>query len=311
VIVIEAPRAARLANRLVLFANFIAAAEEHGLTVLNPTFSAYAKYFPVPARDLLCRYPPRTLAPVPGARGILEAITVRRGIQLDGWLRRRRSGGRIVTLTKEERLDLNSEEFLRVVRRHRLVLVRGWAFRNADNCARHRDAIRAYFAPFDRHLALARALTEPARARGRMLVGVHIRRGDYKNFKGGRYYYSHEQYAQVMAGVQAAFADRDVSFLLCAAEPVPFEAFPGLEVRRVGGTELEDLYTLAACDLIVGPQSTYSGWASYYGDVPRYVIEDPDAIPAAEAFEVHYGLGWGRKGLRDWTPHPNATLSPR
>ena len=111
-----------------------------------------------------------------------------------------------------------------------------------------------------------------------------------------------------MAGVQAAFADRDVAFLRARRGAGAVRGLPGAqEVRRAGGSELEDLYTLAACDLIVGPRSTYSGWASLYGDVPRYVIEDPDAIPAAEAFEVHYGLGWGRRGLRDWTPHPDAT----
>ena len=302
IVVISNRRGGRLGNRLVLYGHLIAAAAEHGFQLLNPTFERYAPFFRGPARDLLCRYPPRRLPATRRARRAAARIAVRAGEELAA---REGSSGRVVTLGQSERLDLNGEEFLSVLREHRLVFLRGWAFRNADNCARHRDAVCSYLEPFDRHLERPRAMTEPARAEGRLLVGVHLRRGDYKKFKGGRLYYSHEQYARIMTGIEGAFPDRDVAFVICSDEPVPTEPFRGLDVRIAAGSELEDLYTLAACDLIAGPQSTFSGWASYYGDAPRYVIEDPDAVPPPESFEVHYGLGWGAKGLQDWSAAPD------
>jgi hypothetical protein len=38
----------------------------------------------------------------------------------------------------------------------------------------------------------------------------------------------------------------------------------------------QDLYSLAGYDYIVGPRSTYSGLASFGGEVPLYFIENPN-----------------------------------
>ena len=51
-------KSGQLGNRLLLFANFIAWATEHNLTVLNPAFDEYAEFFVGTAGDFLCCYPP-------------------------------------------------------------------------------------------------------------------------------------------------------------------------------------------------------------------------------------------------------------
>src|ERR1017187_1709134 len=51
-------RCGRLANSLVLFANFIAVAEERGDRLINFTFHSYAKLFETTRRDIYCQYPP-------------------------------------------------------------------------------------------------------------------------------------------------------------------------------------------------------------------------------------------------------------
>jgi hypothetical protein len=193
-------------------------------------------------------------------------------------------------LRRDQQLDLNSDAFLDVVRRHRVVFVQGWFFRNRDNCARHRELICTHFTPWERHLARAHAAIESARRRGRFVIGVHMRRTDYTRYKGGQFYYSHDQYRSVMERVQAAFPDQGVSFLICSDEPVPRDTFAGLDVLYGSGHELEDLYALAACDRLIGPLSTYTTWASYYGHVPLYRIADPDKTPTADCFTVRRGL---------------------
>ena len=46
------------------------------------------------------------------------------------------------------------------------------------------------------------------------------------------------------------------------------------------------MYSLAECDYIVGPPSTFSTWASFYGNVPIYRITDPSAEFSIADFKV-------------------------
>ena len=288
--IVIASKVGRLANRLLLFAHFIAAGAEHGFLVVNPAFHPYARYFPSTARDLLCRFPAgRRLPAPPGSRQALYRVAE---LAADG-LHRVQGAGRdvgLIRLRRDQALDLNSREFLDVVDRHRIVFVQDWFFRNRDNCARHRELIRSHFTPAERHLAGARAAVERARQRGSLVVGVHVRRGDYRSFKGGRFFYSHEQYRGILEQVDAAFSADDVAFLVCSDAHVPERSFESMNIVYGNGHQVDDLYALALCDRLVGPPSTYTKWASYYGDVPRYVIKDPSESPGAGSFQVSRGL---------------------
>jgi hypothetical protein len=44
------------------------------------------------------------------------------------------------------------------------------------------------------------------------------------------------------------------------------------------------MYVLAACDLILGPPSTFSIWASYYGQVPLMQLDSRDYLPEPGAY---------------------------
>jgi hypothetical protein len=285
-VIVIAKGVGRLANRLLLFAHFIGAATEHGFAVANPAFRQYAKYFPRTARDLLCRFPSgRALWAPPGSRHLLYEATLWTAGMLHSLQRTGREVG-LIRLPRDQRLDLDSPAFLDAVRRYRLLFVQDWYFRSVVDCQRHRNVIRDYLTPWDHHLARSRASLEPARCRGRFVIGVHVRRGDYRGFRGGRFYYSHAQYRAVMTRVEAAFPSENVSFLVCSDEPVPHDAFHGLDVLHGPGQELEDLYALAACDRLIGPPSTYSAWASFYGDVPCYQVDDTTSPVEAAEFEV-------------------------
>jgi hypothetical protein len=60
-----------------------------------------------------------------------------------------------------------------------------------------------------------------------------------------------------------------VAFLVCSNEPVaPLLSLEGLKVFEGPGTAIGDLYALAGCDKLMGPPSTFSLWASYWGGRP-------------------------------------------
>src|ERR1035438_7674348 len=50
-------RCGRLANRLILFANFVALAEEQGHRLINFTFHSYSEFFEGTRGNIYCRYP--------------------------------------------------------------------------------------------------------------------------------------------------------------------------------------------------------------------------------------------------------------
>ena len=291
--IVIAKRVGRLANRMLLFSHLIAAAQEHGFSVMNPAFEHYARYFPSTSRNLVPRFPPGR--PLLGAPGVVRKVSYRAvhaGAEVAWHLQQRGRDVGLIRLTRAEELDLNSDFFIGMARRHRVLLIQDWFFRNQENVARHADLLRSYFTPHRRRLERARAAVEPARERGRLVIGVHVRRGDYAGFKDGRFLFSHDTYLKTMERARAAHADRDVAFLVCSDEPFHPEAFAGLELVEAPGHELEDLYALASCDRLIGPPSTYNRWASFWGEVPLVQIREAGEPIAPEMFQVAHDLQW-------------------
>jgi len=60
--------------------------------------------------------------------------------------------------------------------------------------------------------------------------------------------------------------------------------FTGIKTHFGTGHFIEDLYTLASCDYIIGPPSTFTMWASFYGRVPLYKIIDRNKLQEIDDF---------------------------
>lgn len=99
----------------------------------------------------------------------------------------------------------------------------------------------------------------------------------------GRYFYSLEQYASVMRRIVDQLPNQRIKFLVCSnAHYVP-GVFDGLDVTQGTGHITEDMYALAETDMIFGPPSTYTGWASFYGDRPVTFLESAEEPFDAQA----------------------------
>ena len=112
-----------------------------------------------------------------------------------------------------------------------------------------------------------------------MVVGVHIRRGDYATWNDGRFLYSLEEYHQFMLRVQKQYLNHRVSFFISSNEDFSLDIFERCQCRRFGrepSGAILDLYTLSLCDRIIGPFSSYSRWASFIGEVPLCFLETKD-----------------------------------
>ena len=272
-------KANQLCNRLLLYRDLMAASIELSHQLVIPFFDDHANSFTGTRNDLFGRFPPANASLLPtnafsrkvfrGLVGrVVRQLTRRPGLA-------KRLGVAMVASDYESTLsgasrnyDLDSAPFAEIARRHRVIVLSGPLFRvtSQDWVVKHGDRIRRHFEPVPAIRSAVHGVLEPLRQSGALLVGVHIRRGDYATFLNGRYHYSHAQYAAVMRRVREVLMtehpDQPVMFLLSSNEAIPDEPYAGMRCTRLRGTAVEDLYTLAGCDYLIGPPSTFGKWAN-------------------------------------------------
>jgi len=294
-------RCGRLANRLIIFANFIALAEELGHRVINYTFHSYSDLFEATRANLHCAYPaprrPSWLDRIPGAGAFLRKSRIFYHLTRYTCILNERLpllGRRMLTLreTKGQLITpLDGAEVLAKIRPAKFILVYGWHFRAPELVKKHGDKIRAYFRPRAEFETASRNAVEPLRRTADVVIGVHVRHGDYRGWQGGRFFYPVERYAAWMHELVAQFPGRAVAFLVCSDERRSAAEFPGLSVGFGTPSPVSDLFALALCDYILGPSSTFSQWASFYGNKPLLHLMDSHAAAKVENFRVSY-LDW-------------------
>lgn len=151
------------------------------------------------------------------------------------------------------------------------------------------EAVRAKLTPDAGVLDQIREQLAVARGGADILIGVHIRQGNYADYRDGIYYYSSDFYRQVMAALVDFFPGRKVAFLICSNESQPLEIFAPLKIALGPGTVLGDLYSLAGCDYVIGAPSTYSLWAAFYGRKPIHVLIKPQIPRSLDDFYLPDG----------------------
>jgi hypothetical protein len=168
--------------------------------------------------------------------------------------------------------------------------VDGLQFRALSAMISHRESIRDYFEPIHDHQEKVDEVIRQAREKCDVLIGVHIRGGDYATHLGGRYLFCNDDYRNLMFRIKGLFPDRKPGFLLCSNTPLQHETFEGLNHHFGPSYFLQDMYSLAKCDYIIGPPSTYSLWAAYYGGVPLFFVQDPNEQVSLEKFRDYFGI---------------------
>lgn len=294
--VIIGKRAGQLGNRLIVFAHIIANAIENNYEVQNPSFYGYSQYFTGTRDDFFCRYPARTTRWNPVAlQQLYYRIINKCVLPLCGFSRLARLlNVCILDITRkndaEDCYDVSKSYYIDLATStRRLIIKDAWPFRDHANLEKHADKVRTFFTPVEKHSSAVSHLISRARNDSDLLVGVHIRQGDYKRWLGGTYYFATAEYAAIMARFAATMPDKRVRFLLCSNEKQDETLFSGLNYIFGTNHQLEDMYALAHCDFLIGPPSTYTIWASFYGSVPLYTINTANDSFTSDNFQISHG----------------------
>lgn len=279
-------KAGQLGNRLFLFAHCIATAVEHGFVVVNPGFDEYAESFPRAAGDAWCRWPPRqTRVSSPRFRraAFLLVRAIAAAIWISGW--RRTRWWTMIRLRWREIADLSSREIASNAQ-WTIVFIQGWLFRNNAALVRQASVLREFFQPADHISDAARRVLEEARRSSDVVVGVHIRQGDYKVHLDGRFYFDLACYREMMQRAYELFPGQRTSFLIASDVDQDVSLFTGVDVHLAPGTAVADLHALAGCDYVLGPPSSFTLWASFFGETPLYPVVDPKRPFDLQSFAV-------------------------
>lgn len=268
--IVLADKYGRLGNRLAYLRVFLSFGLEHGVNVLDLSFDEYKGYF-------------KGGGDVIWLNGVCSTL-LRKMLRLAAWARLLGPGNPLLSVLKAD-----AEDELRLVdpatalrcREDNVVILGGWPVIDWNVVRRHDDRIRAIFTPADAVAAKVACFIEEARKERGLLVGVHMRQGDYKYWQDGRHYLESAQYAGIMAKIRDGREGVRVRFVIASDEVQDWDLFADFDYVKAPGTPVEDLYVLAQCDEIYGPQSSFSAWASFFGDVPLYRIDSADGIVRA------------------------------
>lgn len=177
-------------------------------------------------------------------------------------------------------VDFDGEERgqIEAMKAHKHVLVTGWCVRFPDLFEKYKDEIVSLFefdAPIRNHVAESMKQSEP----GTVKLGIHIRRGDYRTWCGGRYFFDDDQYVDIIRQFVCLQQGRKVNVYICSNDPqldiTKFRhALDNVQVYYPQGNPAEDLCLLSECDYIAGPLSTFTLVASMYRNTPLYWMAD-------------------------------------
>ncbi|MBF2057796.1 MAG: alpha-1,2-fucosyltransferase [Cyanobacterium sp. T60_A2020_053] len=185
--------------------------------------------------------------------------------------------------------DMNGCDFQNLIKSKQFVIVHGWLFRDAINFSTYAPLIRQIFTPTQSYRENVKNLIERMRCEVDIIVGIHLRRGDYRKWANGQYYYSDDIYLKKMSEISNSLLNttKKVGFLLVSNEEININNFKDYNVALGTGNFIEDLYSLAKCDYILGPPSSYSIWASFYGENPYFHLRDVSEIISLEKFKKY------------------------
>jgi hypothetical protein len=288
VVILHGLHSTGLCNKIFLMSHFIAAAWEYDFWVMYPTFAArgsqhysgkHGSFFIHTVNNPLCLFPfdEKLSDAFPDAEKneklvedcIAELSTLS---QLPNQIY-------LNQIKHRQKLEID-ESFVETIRQHRISFFSGFAYRNQNLFDKYADQIRALFTPLPQYTFFATQLIQSIRKSCDVLIGVHIRQGDYGWWKNGDYFLSLEQYQVILKVFTEVNPQLNIYYVISSKELKDSEKiiFSGLNCHFSSGEVMEDVLCLSQCDCILGPPSTFSLWAAFYGKTKVYHIADLELI---------------------------------
>ena len=119
---------------------------------------------------------------------------------------------------------------------------------------------------------------------------MHIRRGDYSRWLGGKYFFDDATYIDYIRQFMQLFPNKKIDVFICTNDKnlkvEEYRSALGIDsIFNPKGGEAEDLYLMSKCDYVMGVRSTFSLMAAFYNDLPIYWLMDKNETITLEGFK--------------------------
>lgn len=190
-----------------------------------------------------------------------------------------------VSFLKEE--DVNTQNINKLVNA-RFSYVKGWYLRDYASFLQHKDELKAMFS-FNTKVKLSVKKSLPEKCPDNIRLGIHVRRGDYKTWLDGNYYYTDNDFIHIIKDFINLFFENTVEIVIVSntkdIQQKQYTSSIASDIYFLAGNPGEDLYALSLCDYIIGPPSTFSLMASFYNDTFLYWILDKNKKLQTDSFK--------------------------
>ena len=175
---------------------------------------------------------------------------------------------------------IEERKFKSCYRKQRLYFIKSWP--QADNkffFIKHHIFIQTLILPEIATRTIVNKRMKRLKNQSNLVVGVHIRRGDYQFFADGKYYFEDDVYSCYMRQLQKILYPSKILFYLFSNEEIKSKNFEEFNIYCINHqSPVADLWAMSKCDYLMGPLSTFSMWASFWNNVPLYFIQDKNTV---------------------------------
>ena len=267
----------QLANRLFVFTSFIALCEESSVKVYYPGFYDYADYFSATSTGNLIQYPikhNKKKLLINRINQICYHVLLRCYNYLEKLKIKETSWYYLHNFSTD-----NIDKFVAQLSINKFILCRGWVYTNKNRWL-YREKVSNYFRLKPDLGSPVEAFYKQHLSNTEIILGVHIRRGDYETFLDGKYFYDFKTYKLYLTKLLSLIdSQKTIKILFSSNEVIPESFLKSFRNYVIApGNQIIDLYLLSRCTHIIGPPSTYSMWASFIGMVPLFKIESKDSF---------------------------------
>lgn len=268
IIFIQSHNGGRLANQLWNFVSVYAYCLEKGYILINPTFDHYSKYFEQFKNNSFLSPNFKLNIFNKNLSWLIMRIILKinKVIGIGQSFQTGEDSNAIILPPTDDSFKVNKP----------VGFFNGWLFRNTDGLEKFRKEITHTFRPAKEYQIKIDNFLQTL-SPDQFKVAIHIRRTDYKHHDNGKYYYEIEEYISVMKQIKAKYYDKNLLFIVFSDESWELSEFKDVGSAVMISPFLEDfvvdLFLISNCELIVGPPSSFTQFASWLGQKQLSPIE--------------------------------------